>query len=68
MTYRQPKTVEQALVEALYLELIAPGDGEAQAAAMLAEQFKAGVDENTIAAFRAAARERFEVEGCCGSG
>ena len=62
MTYRQPETPEQALVEAFYLELIAPGEGEAQAAALLVGQFRVGLDENTIAACRATALERFETD------
>ncbi len=52
----------QALVEAFYLELIAPDEGKAKAAAILAAEFATDLDEPTINTCRAAARERYEVE------
>ena len=62
VTYRDPTTVEQALVEAFYLQLIAPGHGEATAAGLVAKRLSSGLTENTIAARKASARERFEAE------
>jgi hypothetical protein len=58
-------TPEQALTEALFLGLMAPGEDEAQACALLAEQIAAehGVDEQTVELAKAAAFERFEAEG-----
>jgi hypothetical protein len=53
---------EQAVVEALFLGLMAPGESEAQAAATLAEELAAGMDEATLELCRAAALERFEAE------
>jgi hypothetical protein len=57
-------TAEQALVEALFLGLMAPGEGEAQACAMLAEEIAVehGLDEQTVELAKAAALERFELE------
>jgi hypothetical protein len=60
--YREPTTVEQALAEALYLALIAPGDEEAQAAVILAEELARGLDESTVELCQAQALERFEAE------
>ena len=57
--YREPTTQEQALVEALFLGLMAPGEDEAQAAAMLAEEFPVGMDESTVEKAKAYALERF---------
>ena len=62
VTYREPQTMEQALVEAFYLELIAPDKGKAQAAAILAAHFATDLDGPTISMCRAAARERYEAE------
>jgi hypothetical protein len=59
--YRQPTTQEQALAEALYLGLIAPGDEEAQAAAQLAEEIAEGLDVSTVELCQAFALERFEL-------
>jgi hypothetical protein len=56
------ETVEQALVEALYLGLIAPGDDEAKACAVLAEGLAAGLPENVVEVCRAAAIERVHAE------
>lgn len=60
--YREPTTLEQALSEALYLGLVAPGDEEAQAAAMLAEDLAQGMDEATVEMCKAHALERFEAD------
>ena len=56
-------TPEQALAEALFLGLMAPGESEAQACAMLAEEIAAdnGLDE-TVELAKAAALERFELD------
>ena len=50
-------TPEQALAEALFLALMAPGESEAQAAAMLAEEIAAdhGLDEQAVEFAKAAA-------------
>lgn len=55
-------TPEQALTEALFLGLMAPGESEAQACAMIAEEFAAGLGEQTVEIARAAALERCELE------
>lgn len=55
-------TPEQALAEALFLELMAPGESEAQACAMLAEEIAAGLDEHTVELCKAAALERYEAK------
>jgi hypothetical protein len=55
-------TDEQALVEALFLGLMAPGKSEAAAAATLAEELAAGMDAATVEKCRAAALERFELD------
>ena len=55
-------TDEQAVVEALLLGLMAPGESEAEAVAMLAEELAAGMDEATVEKCKAAALERFELE------
>lgn len=55
-------TDEQAVVEALFLGLMSPGESEAQAAAALAEELAAGMDEATVEQCKAAALERFELE------
>jgi hypothetical protein len=55
-------TDEQAVVEALFLGLMAPGESEAAAASMLASELAAGMDEATVEKCRAAALERFELE------
>jgi hypothetical protein len=55
---------EDALVAALFLGLMAPGEDEAQACAMLVEQIAAehGLDEQAVELAKAAALERFEAE------
>jgi len=45
---RDPHTREEALVEALYLRLKAPGESEAQACDLLVEEFAAGLGEATL--------------------
>ena len=55
-------TDEQAVVEALFLGLMAAGESEAQAAAALAEELAAGMDSATVEKCKAAALERFEAE------
>ena len=54
-------TDEQAVVEALFLGLMAPGESEAEAASML-EELVAGMDEATMEECKAAALERYELE------
>ena len=53
---------EQAVVEALFLGLMAPGKSEAAAAAKLAEELAAGMDAATVEQCKAAALERFELD------
>lgn len=60
--YRTPTTQQQALAEAFYLALIAPGESERRAAELLAEQYADGLDESTIEIARAAAHERYEAD------
>ena len=55
-------TDEQAVVEALFLGLMAPGKSEAAAAAKLAEELAAGMDAATVEKCKAAALERFELD------
>jgi hypothetical protein len=55
-------TNEQAVVEALFLGLMAPREAEAEAASTLAEELISGMDEATVEKCRAAALERFEFE------
>ncbi len=55
-------TDEQAVVEALFLGLMAPGESEAAAAAKLAEELAAGMDAATVEMCKAAALERFELD------
>ena len=55
-------TDEQAVVEALFLGLMAPGKSEAAAAAKLAEELAAGMERATVERCKAAALERFELE------
>ena len=55
-------TEEQAVVEALFLGLMAPGKSEAAAAATLAEELAAGMDAATVEQCKAAALERFELD------
>jgi hypothetical protein len=57
-------TPEQALTEALFLGLMAPGEDEARACAELAEQIAAehDLDQQTVELAKAAALERFEAE------
>lgn len=53
-------TDEQAVVEALFLGLMAPSKSET--AAKLAEELAAGMDAATVEKCRAAALERFELD------
>ena len=53
---------EQALAEALFLALMAPGESEAQAASKLVEELAAGLDAAAVELAKAAALERFEHE------
>ena len=55
-------TDEQALVEALFLGLMAPGESEAEAVSVLAEELAPGMDEATLEKCKAAALERYELE------
>ena len=55
------ETIEQALVEALFLGLMAPGEEEAQAAALLAEELAYGLDAESVELCKAAALETTEV-------
>ena len=55
-------TDEQAVVEALFLGLMAPGKSEAAAAAKLAKELAAGMDAATVEKCKAAALERFELD------
>ena len=55
-------TDEQAVVEALFLGLMAPGESEAEAASVLADELATGMDETTVEKCKAAAPERFELE------
>jgi hypothetical protein len=55
-------TDEQAVIEALFLGLMAPGKSEAAAAAKLAEELAAGMDAATVEKCKAAALERFELD------
>jgi len=57
-------TPEQAVAEALFLGLMAPGESEAQACALLAEEIARdhGLDEQAVELCKAAALERFEAE------
>ena len=55
-------TNEQGVVEALFLGLMAPGEAEAEAASVLAEELAAGMDEATVERCRGAALERCELE------
>ena len=54
-------TDEQAIMEALFLGLMAPGESEAEAAANLAEELSP-VDDATVGKCKAAALEWFELE------
>ena len=62
--YRESTTPEQALTEAMYLVLAAPGEREGMQAVMLAASLYRthGYDEQTVELCKAAARERWEVE------
>ncbi len=63
VSYRTPETQEQALTLALYLGLIAPDDGKAETAALLAEDLAAGLDAGTVEVCKAAASEQAEAAG-----
>jgi hypothetical protein len=58
------ETPEQALSEALFLALMAPGESEARAATTLAEELAAGfgLDAEAVELAKAHALERFEHE------
>ncbi len=58
------ETAEQALAEALFLALMAPGESEAQAASMLADELASdfGRDAAAVELAKAAALQRFEHE------
>ena len=62
-------THEQAVAECLFLGLMAPDDGKAQAAALLAEQLAAqgGLDAEAVERCKASALERFELEAAEGN-
>jgi hypothetical protein len=60
--YCAPHTREQALVEALYRRLKAPGELEAQACDLLVEEFAVGLDEAAVQQAKARAQERYEVD------
>jgi Fe-S-cluster-containing dehydrogenase component len=61
--YREPTTREQALAEALYLELVAGGDeGKRAACRLLVDAYSAGLDPAVVEICRAHARERYEAE------
>lgn len=61
--YREPSTREQALAEALYLELVAGADeGRRAACRLLADAYAEGLDEAAVETCRAHARERFDAE------
>ena len=63
--YREPETPEQALTEAMYLVLTAPGETEGMQAVMFAASLYRDhrYDESTVELCKAAARERWEAEG-----